>query len=69
MSLGGKGREASPANLLSFSPRFGFKLQEAEGAVADMKACVGNWEEHYRSLAVSAGDIEAIRGCFALAMM
>jgi len=33
-----------------------------------MKACVGKREEHYRSLAVSVGDIEAIRACFAIAM-
>jgi serine/threonine-protein kinase HipA len=64
MSLGEKGREASLSNALSLSPRFGLNLHEAEDVLADMKACVGEWEKHYRALAVSAGDIEAIRGCF-----
>lgn len=68
MSLGNTGREATLANALSLSPRFGLNLHEAEDVVADIKACVGKWEEHYRALAVSAGDIEAIRACFALAI-
>jgi serine/threonine-protein kinase HipA len=64
MSLGEKGREASLSNALSLSPRFGLTRHEAEAVVAGMKACVARWEDHFRALAVSAGDIEAIRGCF-----
>ena len=69
MSLGTKGREASLPNALSLSPRFGLTLHEAEDVVGDMKACVANWEEHYRTFAVSTVDIEATRACFALAII
>jgi len=67
MSLGKKGREASLPNALSLSPRFGLTQHEAEAVVDDMKACIAKWEDHYRVFAVSTGDIEAIRACFALA--
>ena len=69
MSLGTKGREASLPNALSLSPRFGLTLHEAEDVVGDMKACVANWEEHYRTFAVSTVDIEATWACFALAII
>jgi serine/threonine-protein kinase HipA len=68
MSLGKKGREASLGNALTMSPRFGLTLHEAENVVDDMKACVAKWEEHFGAFAVSAGDLEAIRGCFVVAM-
>jgi hypothetical protein len=46
----------------------GLTVKEAENVIQDMRICVRKWEEHYKMFAVSAGDIEAVRGCFALAM-
>lgn len=69
MSLGKRGREASLLNALSMSPRFGLTLPEAEHVIDVMKTFVTQWEEHYRAFAVSAGDLEAIRACFSLAMI
>ena len=68
MSLGKQGREASLDNALSMSPRFGLTVKEAENVIQDMRICVRKWEEHYIRFAVSAGDIEAVRGSFVLAM-
>jgi serine/threonine-protein kinase HipA len=67
MALGERGREASPKNALSMSARFGLVREEAEQVVAEMRSCVARWEEHYLGHGLSAGDIEAIRGCFTLA--
>lgn len=64
MALGERGREASLDNALSMSARFGLGREEAEKVVAKMCTCVARWEEHYRGHGLSAGDIEAIRGCF-----
>lgn len=64
MALGERGREASLENALSMSPRFGLSREEAEKVVDEMRRCVSPWEEHYREHGLSAGDLEAIRGCF-----
>jgi serine/threonine-protein kinase HipA len=69
MALGERGREGSLKNALSMSPRFGLGREEAEQVVAEMRSCVTRWEEHYRGHGLSAGDIEAIRGCFTLTTM
>jgi len=69
MALGERGREASLANALSMSPRFGLAKAEAERIVSEMRACAANWEEHYRGHVLSDEDIEAVRGSFSVASM
>jgi serine/threonine-protein kinase HipA len=69
MALGERGREASLENALSMSSRFGLGREEAEQVVAEMRSCAARWEEHYRGHGLSAGDVEAIRGCFPLTTM
>jgi serine/threonine-protein kinase HipA len=69
MALGERGREASLENTLSMSSRFGLGREEAEQVVAEMRSCAARWEEHYRGHGLSAGDVEAIRGCFPLTTM
>lgn len=64
MSLGDRGREASLANAMSLSARFGLSRNEAEQMLDEMKTCVGKWEEHYLTLGISPSDLEAIRACF-----
>ncbi len=64
MSLGDKGREATLENALSASARFGLPRDEAQLIVAEMTACVENWEEHFAAQAVSSVDVEALRACF-----
>jgi serine/threonine-protein kinase HipA len=66
MALGERGREASLANVLSMSPRFGLAEEEAGQVVAEMAGCVARWEEHYRAHTLADADIEAIRACFAV---
>ncbi|MBE0598955.1 MAG: HipA domain-containing protein, partial [Desulfuromonadales bacterium] len=67
MALGERGREASLANALSMSPRFGLTSTQAEKVVAEMRVCAARWEEHYREHSLPEGEIESIRGCFTLA--
>jgi serine/threonine-protein kinase HipA len=64
MSLGDRGREATMVNAVSLSARFGLSREEARLIVEEMKNCVGTWEEHFTSQAVSSVDLEAIRACF-----
>ena len=64
MSLGDRGREATMVNAVSLSARFGLSRDEAQLIVEEMKNCVGTWEEHFTSQAVSPVDLEAVRACF-----
>ena len=64
MSLGYRGREATLENALSQSARFALSRIEAEQVIDGMKGCVGRWEEHYLSHAITPSDLEAIRACF-----
>jgi serine/threonine-protein kinase HipA len=64
MSLGDRGREASLANAVSLSARFGLTHKEALLIVEEMKVCVRAWEDHFSLHAVSSADLEAVRACF-----
>ena len=68
MSLGRKGREATLENALTDAPRFGLHPADATAVVADMQACSEGWESHFAAAGVSTADIEAVRGCFSLAL-
>jgi serine/threonine-protein kinase HipA len=64
MSLGDRGREATLANAVSLSARFGLSQKEAQFTIEETKLHVATWEEQFTSHAVSSVDIEAIRACF-----
>ena len=64
MSLGSRGREATLANAVSMSTRFGLPQKEALLIGEEMRNYVGTWEDHFTLQAVSAVDREAIRACF-----
>jgi serine/threonine-protein kinase HipA len=64
MSLGDRGREATLANAVSLSARFGLSRDEAQLLVEEMKVCVATWEKQFVGQAVSSVDLEAIRACF-----
>ena len=67
MTLGESGRDATLANALSQSLRFGLARHEAEEVIHNMKECAGKWEDHFNAQAVPLNDIEAIRASFAIA--
>ncbi len=64
MSLGYRGREATLANAMSLSARFGLPHKEALLIVEEMRVGVKTWEEHFTSHSVSSADTEAVRACF-----
>jgi serine/threonine-protein kinase HipA len=64
MSLGDRGREATLANAISLSARFGLSQKEAQFTIEEIKLHVATWEEQFTSHAVLSVDIEAIRACF-----
>ena len=64
MSLGDRGREATLANAISVSTRFGLSQKEAQFTIEEIKVHVATWEEQFTSQqTVSPVDIEAIRAC------
>jgi serine/threonine-protein kinase HipA len=58
MSLGNRGREATPANAVSMAARFGLSQKEALLIIEEMKARVGAWKDHFTEQADTPADLD-----------
>lgn len=64
MTIGDEGPAATVSNLLSASPHFGLRRDEALQIIVDIGRGVQNWEEHFTQAGVTELDLQKFTGTF-----